>query len=126
MINRVTVHLALCFGVSAGGPRAAGRCGDLCQQEVGREPDRVQQHCGGAGRRLQLAVLLLLYALHLSGQFLCVCVCVWGGGGVGGEPDRIQQHCGGAGRRLQLAVLLLLYTLHLSGLFLTLWGGRGV
>ena len=75
VINWVTVHLALCFGVSAGGPRAAGRCGDLCQQEVGREPDRVQQHCGGAGRRLQLAVLLLLHALHLSGQLLM------GGGG---------------------------------------------
>ena len=80
VINRMTIHLALCFGVSAGGPGAAGRCGDLCQQEVGCEPDGVQQHCGGAGRRLQLAVLLLLYTLHLSGQFQTVCVegGLWG------------------------------------------------
>ena len=133
VINRMTVHLALYFGVSAGGPGAAGRCGDLCQQEVGCEPDGVQQHCGGAGRRLQLAVLLLLYTLHLSGQFLTVCVeGGWGGGGVGIEPDRVQQHCGGVGRRLQLAAFTLLRTLHLSGQFQTVCveggcvGGVGV
>ena len=90
---------------------------------VGGEPDRIQQHCCGAGRRLQLAVLLLLHALYLSGQFLCVCVG-GGGGGVGGEPDRVQQHCGGAGRRLQLPVLPLLHALHLSGQ-LQMGGGGG-
>ena len=52
---------------------------------VGAEPDRVQQHCCGAGRRLQLPVLPLLHTLHLSGQLLIG--GLGGGGGEGGHEE---------------------------------------
>jgi hypothetical protein len=58
---------------SASRPWSSGPGGDQRQQEAGHLSDGVSRDGGGVGRRLRLAVLRLLHALHIPGQLFGPC-----------------------------------------------------